>query len=254
MPALLFLFYYSMGFAMQLRNILDFIFASPVTIVSSIVSVVCVGILVVNITSNGVSSSTVDDAPGGVNNHGALLHRNDVNPDNTHYENQTKAEQSGYLQPAYPSREYTSTQTGGRSKRDYINTGRRFVNSTNDGSSTDSPSAIINNRSSIFNYSNDGHLTGVNTTNSSAININTTGSNESSSSTVIDHVVISDADEDTGTENNFPSSLENTVKIDLDETQIISCRPVVANGPPCMCTFTTSDASGSVSEVVDNCS
>ncbi len=237
---------------MQLRNILDFIFASPVTIVSSIASVVCVGILVVNISSNGVPSSTVDDAPGGVNNHGASLHRNDVNPDNTPYENKTKAERSGDLQPAYPSREYTSTQTGTGSKRDYINTGRKFVNSTNDGSSTDSTSAIINNRSSIFNYSNDGHLTGVDTTNSSTTN--TTGNNESNSSTVTDHVVTSDADEDTGTENNFPSSLENTVKIDLDETQIISCRPVVANGPPCMCTFTTSDASGSVSEVVDNCS
>ncbi len=51
----------------------------------------------------------------------------------------------------------------------------------------------------------------------------------------------------------YPITSEHSVQIDLDETQTISCRPVVENGPACMCTLTITDLTGTVVELMDNC-
>jgi len=238
---------------MLLRNLLDFMFASPVMAVTSLVSAACASILVVNISSNmSISNEVVRSS----------------SQETLSNKYQNSVEHSNLLETDEQAGEYSSNKLNAGFKSNGLSSDRKSAKSTNDsnirdqlyvddnrGLPTNSDSPSFNNKTpSIFNYSSIGNSSSVNTTSTSATNTSTSSTITIESDTtpnINDPDVIPDIN---NIENEFPASLDNTVKIDLDETQTISCRPVVANGPPCMCTFTTSDASGSVSEVVDNCS
>jgi len=264
-----------MGFAMLLRNLLDFMFASPVMAVSSLVSVACASILVVNISSNMSTSNEIASTSNDGNYRDAAFQQNSFSQESSIYKNQSSAGRHDQQKSDYQTRKHSSNQSGPGSKRKSPGRDKNSVVNTNDskhrgqyyvddysGLPTSSESQSYNNAPSLFNYSDSGNTSSVNTsTSTSATSATSTGNTGTGATTTTESDTTSDVTEfdvisDTSdtAESDFPATLENTVKIDLDETQIISCRPVVANGPPCMCTFTTSDASGSVSEVVDNCS
>jgi hypothetical protein len=124
-------------------------------------------------------------------------------------------------------------------------------------SQSSAQSATINNRSPLLDFS--GGPT-ANTLTTNAVSTNNIGST-STGSTNSDPAAATDASKTTDGnldaalfENNFPASKEGEVKISIDETHYISCQPIEANGPPCMCTYTVVDADGSNSWTEDNCS
>ncbi len=237
---------------MLLRNLLDFMFASPVMAVSSLVSVACTSILVVNISSN---MTTQNEAAGisDKNYRDASFQRNSSGSKDTSYVNQGSDEQ---LKADFQSGAYSSNQPGSGFKGNRSNTNRNlignsqyYVDDYNDVA-TSNENPAYSNAPSLLNYSNNGNANSVSSPSATSANTTATENNATSNVTGFeDNPYTSDTQE-----SDFPASLENTVKVDLDETQTISCRPVVADGPPCMCTFTLSDANGSTSEVVNNCS
>ncbi len=239
---------------MLLRNLLDFMFASPVMAVASLVSVACTSILVVNISSNmsisneivrSSSQETLSDKYQNNVEHSKLL-----KTDEQAGEYSPNKLNAGFKSNGLSSDRKSAKNTNGSNIRD------QYYIDDDSGLPTNSDSPSFNNKtSSLFNYSNNGNSSSVNTTSTSTTNTSSTTTTEGDTTSIVDD---SDVFFDTNdnTENEFPASLESTVIEDLDITQTISCRPVVANGPPCMCTFTMSDASTdtSVTEVVDNCS
>ncbi len=261
---------------MPLHNLLNTMFASPIMAVSAVVSIACASILVVNISANFSSEGSVlssdvsrgdvlsGDAPGNTFGNNPV-----TQPDNAGYDYRTEDSPEQSVNSPHTAGRYISPQRAAQSRTDPAiksKTNQNHNTFYSDGQyyaedfdqRNENPALNNNNSSSLFNYSNVGNSNFSATTDSASTNTNNVGNSDNNTvfSTTNDNpIVASDADDNVPTSgNDFPVSLENTVKIDLDETQTISCRPIVANGPPCMCTFTLSDAGGSVSEVVDNCS
>ena len=250
-----------MRFDMPLRTLFDFLFASPVILVSAVLSIASASILVISISSNidddSVTSSSIVN-PGSRAEHAEpRFSRSGSITDSVH-----DGSDSSAFKSANQSSGPVSGNTGARSSREYkyrskqgtINTGQQYYPSglyegqsdaAGDFSSTDNNS----NRQSLFNYSD-----------TSSASISGTANADSDSVTSENDAVLNDtpavAPDGGNTEINFPPSMEEEVITDLGVTQTISCRPVVANGPPCMCTITTTDTNTNriVSEVDDNCS
>lgn len=261
----------------------DFITTSPVVLASMLISLACAAVLAINISSKLEQSDAthINSEALPVYKHqgegqyqktstssfaSGVSSRSDASGDNSNRTNvpsdmalSTQATRAA-LNPLGSRQQTPTTQT-----HDFAATAMVAPVIANNRQPDDSP-AIFNNDFSYNSKSRNFLTTAIGTqansgttlpdaggATSSAENTTTdfTGENDTTATSISDNAGDT---EPFLPESEFPVALENTVKTDIDESQHISCRPVVANGLPCMCTLTMTDANGSISEVVDNCS
>lgn len=267
---------------MLLRNVYNFIFASPVTIIASVVSVACAGILIVSISSNmksSVSTETVSNwsVSGDFNNDESSESYGEASTDmktTSLNSEQDEGKDSAYPPRNKPQGSASDSHSSSATKRQNVNRNNtpaqnssyrnyqeqgyseeRAVQSTtiNGVSTYSKPSSLNFSNTSTTNTSATSSNSGSSTNTGSVATSGSSSSTNSGSSSGTTSSGNSSANTSI-TENNFPASKENEVKISIDETHYISCQPVEANGPPCMCTYTIVDADGSSSRTEDNCS
>lgn len=267
---------------MSLRNSIVNVFASPVTVVSALVIVTCLAVLLINISSS--MSGTASNIGSVDLNNNRIKNESDSSEINTSVQTKiTNSKTNGkYIQnqnddtQSISSSDYNSV-TGSRSGNSRNASNRnsvdrnRYTGNDEEGQRAHkinddivyqrslqqsvAPSTTNNNASSL-NFSvpdNNGEVSS--NTIVAEPSINSSGSSNVSTNNVekSESPITSSVASDDDVSVLYPVENEHTVQIDLDETQTVSCRPVVENGPPCMCTYTKTNELGSVSEVVNNC-
>lgn len=282
MPALLF-----MRFEMLFRTLFNFVFASPVTIVTTVVSVACAGVLVVKVSSYIEATSDSEDVSVNVTKHvpaSSSSNRTDsqkIDANRPVSNRQTDFEQDDDATPAYQQRNLSSGNNRTTQKKNYTNKNRNTDTNQNDNNTneqhfldeteglltgSDRPTSN-NNGPSIFNYSNVGGSSSATTSSpassspssSTTVTESNTGASDSETPSPTDDPESDPVDkpEDDPEEkpkcDEFPASLEYEIPITADRTDSVSCVPIVANGRPCMCTHTIVDGDDITSWVEDNC-
>jgi hypothetical protein len=240
------------------RKIIDSVIANPITVVFGIVMVICVTVLFDRITSDDsnfgsnegvttpVSTPSVDR---NVIQHEGNRPYYEGKVTNTGVNNASRFQSTSKNTNRSRNNSSNNPDYDGINSSEFNNTNNQVINSDGDVSTKvkfnqtniSFPAKFVDTSSSNFIDST------VDNTASSVL--------ESDTNTPPD---TSDPDETPDIDPPVPevsctATSEYTVQIDLDETQSISCCSIVANGPSCMCTLTTTDASGTVVEVMNNC-
>ena len=238
---------------MPFRNIIDFIVSSPVVSASLAISLSCVLILTLNINtrqydSDDISSPVSDEYQYLEVTLDDKLKQNDAAFSDIAGTETSNRLLSGNRQRSAESESYSSGTHNARTVvPDQTYSDDRYFETVNN-KGADSPG--YNNMNTFSTTTNTGAANFESGSSNTFSNTTVTRSDTTKSQNVTENTGSSDSPE---SEKTYPVTLENSVKIDHDETQTISCRAIVAGGPPCMCILTIADANGSVTETVDNC-
>jgi hypothetical protein len=261
------LFFFEPGKSILTHKIIDSVIANPIPVVFSIVIITCVTVLFIRITSdttdiasNVGSTTSVSKPYVDINTIQHEVHQPNYELDVTN----AGINNSNRFQ--------STTNNTNHSRYSSNKPDRNNINSTGYNNTSHAEDGFIDNlvRSSegdvsiqsTINQTGISFSTGLVDTRSSPISIDSTIDNTASSPSESDtnqHQPTDPSDTPETPDVNEESDIactvtsEHTVQIDLDETQTISCCPIVENGPSCMCTLTTTDASGTDVEVMNNC-
>ncbi len=234
---------------MLLRNLFEFIVASPVVTASTVVSLSCASILVVKVAANDSSEMESSISAGSVSISSSIMQHSEAEQNSSFIDNNVNE----YINDTYQNSSVNGNASAGssgtrRNNHNYYGTGSISLEFEEPSNSTEYNDPAFSFYPGGSNSVNNSTVTNTNNSTSSGSNsISTTdGAIPDPTPNVPDDAALPDVE--------YPVILAHEVQIDLDETQYISCRPVEANGPPCLCTFTREDASGSSSQVVNSCS
>ncbi len=216
---------------MLLRNLFNTVFSSPVIAISSLVSVASIVLLSMHIFSSDTVETSSQDA--------VILQdtRSGITSESTLPTTSSSEQSRSGSDFSYDSTRYEPTDGSAA-------TATNLPVST----STDYPHYVDEQRSTL-----PAHTYRANQTD------NPTRFYQTGSATQDKPGSISSQPDSVPTESTqtpdtaFTDSIETVVKIDLDETQTISCHRVTTNGPACMCILTTEDENGVTVEEMNNC-
>ncbi len=249
---------------MLLRNLFEFIVASPVVTASTVVSLSCASILVVKVAANDSSEMESSISAGSVSISSSIMQHSEAEQNSSFIDNNVNE----YINDTYQNSSVNSNASAGssgtrRNNHKKSQSNIKLANVNHNYYGTGSTSLAFEEPSNSAEYNDPAfsfYSGGANSVNSSTTTNTTNITSPDSSNTDNDSVPREKVDNPVTPDDTVLSEgacsvpLTHEVQIDLDETQYISCCPVVASGPPCLCTFTREDASGSSSQVVNSCS